>query len=166
MNCAALIPLVIASANYYGVEPDIAIKVMQAESSCRVNADSGKGDIGLFQIRRGVATVGVSRKSDEQLQRPRLNIKLGVRRLARAKRICGGTPENWLSNYSGLKCGSSRYSRRVIYGRNVASLGKSPLSPGNAAFGVSTLNPVSSVSSEASGFSYIEIKERESKWSR
>lgn len=111
-----------AQSAHYQIPPAIVLSVIASESSCRIDAKSGKGDVGLMQIRRGVATHGYDGLTDAELMEPRLNIKLGVRRLARAKRICGGNPERWLSNYAGLQCGSSKYSRNVIFGRSRAGI--------------------------------------------
>jgi len=112
---AYLAKLVQQEASRYAMDPGIIVAVMARESSCKVNAIGGNGkDLGLMQLRRGITTQGHDRLSNRQLMRPDINIRLGVRRLAQARRICNGLPEYWLSNYAGLRCGVSEYSRRVM----------------------------------------------------
>ena len=68
-----------------------------------------------MQLRRGsITTKGYHHYTYEQLMVPSVNIKLGIRRLAYAKKRCGGDALSWLSNYAGLECGPSKYSRRVL----------------------------------------------------
>jgi len=117
MICGKFILLIAAYSNAYNVPAGVVDRVMYAESSCRVNARTTR-DLGLMGIRRGITTRGYDSMTDKQLMQPRINIKLGIRRLARAKRICGGDPIYWLSNYAGLPCGPSKYSGNVLFGRN------------------------------------------------
>lgn len=102
----------------FRVDPVLAASLMRPESDFDPHAISAVGkDLGLTQIRRGITTRGYDHLTDRQLMRPWLNIFLGVRRMALARRNCeaGAPPEVWLGGYAGLQCGSTPYSRRLMY---------------------------------------------------
>jgi hypothetical protein len=70
------------------------------------------GEIGVLQVKpdgqalflcRGLV---ISRLED--------NVRCGLRILAYARKVCGGSPSRWLSAYSGRRCGGSSYSDRVL----------------------------------------------------
>ena len=101
---------------HYHIPPALGAAMEVRESTCRRRARSRHGDLGLMQIRRGCATRGFDGLTDEQLMEPRVNLKLGLRRLALARRRCGGAPwEETLGAYAGLRgCRASAYGARVI----------------------------------------------------
>ena len=110
-----LTPIYIEASHRYNIDPIMALAVTKVESRFRELANSGVGDIGLMQIRRlGCVPVSLSFLTDKQLSEPWVNIRLGVRCLAMARKRCGGTPLNWLSQYAGYPCGPSPYSRKVM----------------------------------------------------
>jgi hypothetical protein len=82
------------------------------ESSFRNGVHGARGEIGVMQILpKGQALflcrgLVISRLED--------NVQCGVRILAYVRKACGGSPERWLSAYSGRSCGSSSYSSRVM----------------------------------------------------
>lgn len=94
----------------------LVVKVISRESDFKPRARSACGkDLGLMQIRRGVATAGYNHLTDEQLMEPGLNIHLGIRRLRLARAQCRGEPRRWLGAYAGLKCmKTSPYARNVL----------------------------------------------------
>ena len=116
---AQLAPLVVKAAVRYRIEPKILVAVVRNESSFRPTARGALGELGLCQLKREtMATRGFDHLSDEALMDPALNLRLGARHLARARRICGGhaaPAAAWLSVYNGRKkCRPSAYSTRVL----------------------------------------------------
>lgn len=102
------------TSRIFDIPPILAISVMAKESTFHPDARSDHGDLGLMQIRRGITTHGYDWMTDTQLMEPKVNIHLGVRRLARARRVCGGKSADWLGGYAGLSCGPSKYAQKVL----------------------------------------------------
>lgn len=108
--------LVAQEAECHEVDPAVVVAVMSRESSFDVAAESGAGDHGLMQIRRGRATRGYRVSSERQIHDPATNVHLGVRRLAMARGDCPGrAPSEWLGGYAGVPgCVPTRYGARVL----------------------------------------------------
>lgn len=112
LNFASLISVYSAK---YNVDDQIVHKVMFAESGCRANVRNSRvGCVGLMQICRGAKTTGKHFFTDAQLRKPKVNIRIGVRRILLAQLRCGPDPMVYLGNYAGLKCGPSDYARKVL----------------------------------------------------
>jgi soluble lytic murein transglycosylase len=79
-----LLSLVITYSNYYGIDPYISLAVIKTESQFKYNAVGQLGEIGLFQLRPEYFTH--YKKTD--LFNPEINIKLGIKHLARKKLKC------------------------------------------------------------------------------
>jgi hypothetical protein len=105
-------PLVVVMAKRHDIPWRVLVANVAAESHCNSRADSGKGDIGLGQIRVGGSAAG--KYTRLQLLRPRLNMRLTARHLRRCFDLCGW----WvgaLSVYKGhRRCRASKGARRVM----------------------------------------------------
>lgn len=84
MSQATIIYLISFYSSIYGVNPQVAQAVAQHESSLNPNALGSLGEIGLFQLRPQF----VEEYSREELFDPEINIKVGIQKLAQAKRTC------------------------------------------------------------------------------
>lgn len=73
--------LITKSALRNGVDPDLALAIVEVESKFNVNAVGSIGEIGLFQLRPEYHRV--------QRGRAKENIETGVRYLAHLQRLCG-----------------------------------------------------------------------------
>jgi hypothetical protein len=80
----ALIALIGYYAGIYGIDPNVAVAVAKVESSFKVDAVGGKGEIGLFQIMPAI----YPNVRKESLFDPKVNIELGIRHLAWNKKYC------------------------------------------------------------------------------
>lgn len=108
-------PLFAREAKAHHLSLRLLVAVAFRESTFRVDARSGHGDLGVMQIRRGCATRGYDRLSDAQLMEPAVNVHLGASRLSLARAKCHGAPaRRWLSGYAGLACRPSTYSAHVL----------------------------------------------------
>lgn len=109
-----LATIVTQEAICHEVDPELVVRVIARESSFRVRLRGAAGEIGLMQIKRGVTTRG-TKLSDRQIERPAENVHLGVRRLALARRRCGGGPaDRWIGGYNGERaCRRGKYARRL-----------------------------------------------------
>ena len=84
MTKVAIVKLIIMYANMYGIDPNIALAVAQAESAFNPAAVGLAGEIGLYQVMPQYVE-GYSKK---QLSDPATNIKVGIEKLAEAKKDC------------------------------------------------------------------------------
>ncbi len=110
-----LAPIISREARRFDVPAEVVVCVMRAESSFQIRARGKKGELGLMQLKRGTKAVeGYEHLTDDELMAPALNIRLGVKHMARKRRVCGGEPVRWLSAYANWPCGTSPYSRRVL----------------------------------------------------
>jgi hypothetical protein len=96
-----------------GVPPMLLAALIASESRCKVNADSGNGDLGLGQLRvGGSAAYGYARR---EILRPWFNVYLTARHLGMWLRLCNGYVPGALSGYRGLRgCRDSKGSQRVL----------------------------------------------------
>lgn len=77
-----LLALVMYYANMYGVNPHLALSVIQVESGFNHKAVGLLGEIGLMQLRPEYVDKSVN------LFDPEINIKLGIKKLADVKKSC------------------------------------------------------------------------------
>jgi soluble lytic murein transglycosylase-like protein len=111
-NHADLAPHVDRAAHRWHVPPAVLVAVSRLESMCTEDADDGKGDYGVGQIREGTrAARGHSR---EELLHARLNIWLMARHIRYWQDRCGDLPAA-LGIYTGgsKTCSQGRRSKRA-----------------------------------------------------
>jgi soluble lytic murein transglycosylase len=87
-----------------GVDPDLVEAVIDAESSSRSGAISGKGAVGLMQLMPATARevgswIGIGEVDERMLRDPELNLRLGIEYLAWLLRTYG-SPELALAAYN------------------------------------------------------------------
>lgn len=104
MDTTAIIKLILFYSSMYGVEPKLALSIVQVESNYKVNAVGPVGEIGLFQIRPEY--VSVSRKA---LFNPQVNSLLGIQKLAQKKARCvHKADKTWVICYNRGVTGGSK----------------------------------------------------------
>jgi soluble lytic murein transglycosylase-like protein len=81
---AAIIAIITLQAPKYGIEPELALAVVEHESQFNVNATSYVGAIGLFQIMPS----SQPNYTPEEIRKPAINIKLGLKMLAEYRKSC------------------------------------------------------------------------------
>lgn len=84
MSKAIIIKMIIFYANLYGVDPKLALSVVQVESQFNPSAISKTGDYGLFQLQ----AASFPQYKTEQLLQPEINIPEGIKYLAKMKKEC------------------------------------------------------------------------------
>ncbi|WP_048648128.1 lytic transglycosylase domain-containing protein [Nitratireductor soli] len=112
-------------ASAYGVPVSLASAVVSVESNYRVNARGSAGEIGLMQIKPSTARMMGYRGSAKGLYHPDTNIKYGMKYLAQAHKLGGGTTCGTILKYNAghgakrMNPISSRYCAKVkrILGR-------------------------------------------------
>ncbi len=78
-------------ANEYGVASNLAHAVVRVESNFRANARGAAGEIGLMQLKPATARMMGYRGSTKGLYHPETNIKFGMKYLAKAQKLGGGS---------------------------------------------------------------------------
>lgn len=78
-----IISLIMASAPYFNIDPQLAVSVAKTESSLNPDAIGPFNEVGLFQVRPEY-----SKFSAEELRNPVINISEGLRILSEAKKRC------------------------------------------------------------------------------
>ena len=114
-NAAMYAPHVAYWSARMGIDEGQAAAVLTSESHCRPWVRSHGGDFGGWQLRRGAATMGKHRYSEEQLHMPSLSTFLALRWMALGRDRCGPGPL-MLGWYGSGKCGhGKKYARRVMH---------------------------------------------------
>jgi soluble lytic murein transglycosylase-like protein len=78
-------------ARAYGVPVSLAHAVVRVESGYRANARGGAGEIGMMQVKLSTARMMGYRGSARGLYNPETNLKYGMKYLAKAHRLGGGS---------------------------------------------------------------------------
>lgn len=92
-----IIKLITIYSLAYNVDPSIAISVCAVESRFNPNAIGITNDLGLFQLNPR----SFPQYTKKQLLDPKLNIKLGIKYLAKVKKQCHHKEGiNWLVCYN------------------------------------------------------------------
>lgn len=78
-------------ARAYGVPVSLAHAIVRVESGYRANARGGAGEVGLMQIKPSTARMMGYRGSARGLYNPETNLKYGMKYLAQAHRLGGGS---------------------------------------------------------------------------
>jgi hypothetical protein len=93
--------LIRSTASKYGVEPDLAVKIVIVESGGNPNAVSSTGAIGLFQITGATATsLGVANRFNIVD-----NIDGGIRLIRTDQKFVGAAPSSPVETYLALQLG-------------------------------------------------------------
>ena len=106
-------------ASAYGVPSSLASAVVRVESNYRANARGAAGEIGLMQIKPSTARMMGYRGSTKGLYHPDTNIKYGMKYLAQAHKLGGGTTCGTILKYNAghgakrMNPISSRYCAKV-----------------------------------------------------
>ncbi len=87
-------------ARSYGVPADLAHAVIKVESNYRVNARGRAGEIGLMQIKPATARLMGYSGSAKGLYTPETNIKYGMKYLAKAHKLGGGSTCGTILKYN------------------------------------------------------------------
>jgi len=87
-------------ATSYGVPEQLAHAVIQVESNYRVDALGSAGEIGLMQIKPDTARMMGYTGSIQGLYDPEANIKFGIKYLAMAHKLSGGTTCGTILRYN------------------------------------------------------------------
>lgn len=94
---ALIIKLITIASLKFGVDPNVAVAVAIEESRLKPNAVGELNEVGLFQLLPG----SFPKYTEAQLADPQMNIKLGVKYLAKAKQHCYHKDGiNWLVCYN------------------------------------------------------------------
>ena len=111
-----LAPHVDRAAHRWHVPPAILVAMARVESTCDPDADDGRGDHGILQVRPG--TLAAHGHTAAELHNPRLCLMLGARHLRHWIDRCGDLA-GALGVYAGHRtCRAgrvSRYSSRVLH---------------------------------------------------
>lgn len=92
--------LISSYAKTYGVPVSLAHAVVRVESNYRANARGSSGEIGLMQIKPATARMMGYRGSAKGLYNPETNIKYGMKYLAGAHKLGGGTTCGTILKYN------------------------------------------------------------------
>ena len=84
----------------YGVPENLARAVVQIESNYRADARGSAGEVGLMQIKPATARMMGYTGSVKGLFQPETNIKYGMKYLARAHELGGGTTCGTILKYN------------------------------------------------------------------
>ncbi|PSJ63664.1 lytic transglycosylase domain-containing protein [Pseudaminobacter soli (ex Li et al. 2025)] len=84
----------------YGVPAELAHAVIKVESNYRANARGGAGEIGLMQIKPATARMMGYSGGASGLFNPETNIKYGMKYLAQAHSLSGGTTCGTILKYN------------------------------------------------------------------
>ncbi|MBD9372914.1 lytic transglycosylase domain-containing protein [Rhizobium sp. ARZ01] len=87
-------------ARQYGVPVDLAHAVVRVESNFNPKARGGAGEIGLMQIKPATARMMGYQGSAKGLYDPETNIKFGMKYLAAAHDLSGGTTCGTILKYN------------------------------------------------------------------
>ncbi|PSM18046.1 lytic transglycosylase [Nitratireductor sp. StC3] len=87
-------------ASSYGVPVSLARAVVRVESNFRANARGKAGEIGLMQIKPATARMMGYRGSTKGLFNPETNIKYGMKYLAKAHKLGGGSTCGTILKYN------------------------------------------------------------------
>ncbi len=93
-------PIVARYAASYGVPVSLAHAVISVESNYKPNARGRAGEIGLMQIKPATARMMGYSGSSKGLYDPETNIKFGMKYLAKAQKLGGGTTCGTILKYN------------------------------------------------------------------
>tara|TARA_R110002020_G_scaffold48634_1_gene138462 strand:- start:2793 stop:3305 length:513 start_codon:yes stop_codon:yes gene_type:complete len=92
--------LISSYAKSHGIPESLAHAVISVESNYRVNARGAAGEVGLMQIKPTTARMMGYRGSTKGLYDPETNIKYGMKYLAMAHKLGGGTTCGTILKYN------------------------------------------------------------------
>ncbi|MDC7262681.1 lytic transglycosylase domain-containing protein [Shinella sp. HY16] len=100
LKTASYSGLIQTYAKAYGVPVDLAHAVVRVESNFNPRARGGAGEIGLMQIKPATARMMGYRGGAKGLYDPETNIKFGMKYLAMAHDLSGGTTCGTILRYN------------------------------------------------------------------
>ena len=125
--CKRYVPIVETTSAKYGVDPSLMLSIMYVESSYRRRVVSSAGACGLMQIIPKYTNVYRRRNRGpytcDQLKRPNLNIKLGIRIYSRLLKMANQDEDRALCYYNAGPRGCEK-----IYKRGTAAATKKAIS--------------------------------------
>ena len=101
-------PIITRHAKAAGVPVQLAMAIVQIESSFRVKAKGAAGEVGLMQVKPRTARGMGYKGSVNALYDPEVNIRYGMKYLAEARRRGGGTTCGTI-----LKYNAGHYAKRM-----------------------------------------------------
>jgi soluble lytic murein transglycosylase-like protein len=119
MQNVAYTSLIKSYAKQYGVPVDLAHAIVKVESNFNPKARGSAGEIGLMQIKPATARMLGYSGSSKGLYDPETNIKFGMKYLAMAHELSGGTTCGTVLKYNAghgakrMNPVSKRYCGRV-----------------------------------------------------
>lgn len=119
MTTAIIVYTIIINSLYMGIDPEIALAVVDVESKFNVNAVGSLNEQSLFQV-----LPQYSKYSIKQLKDPVINIREGLRMLKYAKDNCKHKlDKTWILCYNlGVAGGAKiKYPKKFIYYKKVMS---------------------------------------------
>ena len=87
-------------ASSYGIPESLAHAVITVESNYRADARGAAGEVGLMQIKPATARMMGFKGSTKELFNPETNIKYGMKYLAKAHELGGGTTCGTILKYN------------------------------------------------------------------
>jgi soluble lytic murein transglycosylase-like protein len=97
MSTQAIVKLIIFWSHFHGIDPNISLAVAKVESNLNPNVIGSLGEVGVFQVRPEY----VKEFSKDQLKTPEINIMVGIKKLAEAKKMCSNMKnKGWLTCYN------------------------------------------------------------------
>ncbi len=92
--------LISSYAKTHGIPESLAHAVISVESNYRANARGAAGEVGLMQIKPATARMMGYKGSTKGLYNPETNIKYGMKYLAMAHKLGGGTTCGTILKYN------------------------------------------------------------------
>lgn len=91
-----ILSLILLYSKLYNLDPLLVLSIVKVESNFNTDAIGELGEVGLLQLRPEYAEV-----SSKDLLKPEVNIKVGIKHLAEAKKYCTHKENNyWVICYN------------------------------------------------------------------
>ena len=96
-------------------DPFVMLAIAFHESRINPHTKDGRrGELGMFQVTRGIIHPMLARASDEELRDLEVNTSIAARRLADCYRLAGGNLHDTLRRWNGGGPKARAYARKVI----------------------------------------------------
>lgn len=108
---SSLIVLIFYYASMYNIDPSVAMSIAHIESNFKINAVGPVGEIGLYQI-----NPKFSDRNVKDLFRVEVNVELGIKKLAEAKKYCSHQDDNtWVICYNIGVTGAKKVKHPTLF---------------------------------------------------